>query len=120
VSFARLICTDPLYLAAKSSGHILFSQLVHTAMQDKSGTKAPSVLVVCRESYSVPSKFYTPSLPFRIQSQKHTSTSRGTLYLRFNTFAMLPSGDWYAETMDKLECLYDSANLKSVQNLAVC
>jgi hypothetical protein len=32
---------------------------------------------------------------------------------------MLPSGDFYGDTMDMLEYLYNSANLKCVQNLAV-
>ncbi|KAH9204363.1 hypothetical protein DL95DRAFT_471568 [Leptodontidium sp. 2 PMI_412] len=56
----------------------------HDKVAVTSGTKGPSVLFACPESYSVASKFYIPS-----------------------------------ETMDELECLYDSANLKRVQNLAV-
>ncbi|KAH6668516.1 hypothetical protein B0J14DRAFT_167205 [Halenospora varia] len=85
-----------------------------------SDTKAPSVLFACRESYSVASKFYTPSFALAHSiPETYFDLERDTLYLRFDTFALLSNGYWYDNTMDALEYLYDSANLKRVQNLAV-
>ncbi|KAH8595078.1 hypothetical protein B0O99DRAFT_158032 [Bisporella sp. PMI_857] len=85
-----------------------------------SDTKTPSVLLACRESYSVSSKFYTPSFaPAGSIPETYFDLQRDTLYLRFDTFALISDGDWYGNTMDELGWLYDSANLKRVQNLAV-
>ena len=85
-----------------------------------SDTKAPSVLFACRESYSAASKFYIPSFAFSDSiPETYFDFQRDTLYLRFDTFALFPWDDCYSQTMDELECLYDSANLKRVQNLAV-
>jgi hypothetical protein len=85
-----------------------------------SDTKAPSVLFACRESYSVASKFYIPSFAFADSiPETYFDFQRDTLYLRFDTFALLSWDDWFSGTMDELEYLYDSANLKRVQNVAV-
>jgi hypothetical protein len=85
-----------------------------------SDTKTPSVLLACRESYDVSSKFYIPSFaPADSTPATYFDFQRDTLYLRFNTFALVSDGDWYGNTMDELEYLYDSANLMRVQNLAV-
>jgi len=85
-----------------------------------SDAKTPSVLLACRESYSVSSKFYIPSFaPADSIPETYFDLQRDTLYLRFNTFALLSDGDWYGNTMDELECLYNSANLMRIQNLAV-
>ncbi|KAG4414940.1 hypothetical protein IFR04_011917 [Cadophora malorum] len=84
-----------------------------------SDTKAPSVLFACRESYSVASKFYMPSFAFADSiPETYFDHQRDILYLRFDTFALLPYDDLVSCTIDELEYLYDSANLR-VQNLAV-
>jgi len=43
---------------------------------------------------------------------------RDTLYLHFDTLALLCAAYWLGETMGELECLYDSVNFERVQNLA--
>lgn len=85
-----------------------------------SDTKAPSALFACGESYSVASKFCIPSFAFAdLIPETYFDLKRDTLYLCFDTFALLSEGDWYCDTMNELECLYDSVNFKRVQNLAV-
>ncbi|KAF4630007.1 hypothetical protein G7Y89_g8135 [Cudoniella acicularis] len=85
-----------------------------------SDTKAPSVLFACRDSYSIASKFYIPSFSFADSiPETYFDHQRDTLYLRCDTFALFSYYDYFSETMDELEYLYDSANLKRVQNLAV-
>lgn len=85
-----------------------------------SDTKALFILFAYQESYFITSKFYIPSFAFSdLIPEIYFNFQRNTLYLCFNIFALFPWNNYYSQTINELEYLYNSANLKHIQNLAV-
>jgi hypothetical protein len=82
-----------------------------------SPSKAPSTLFACRESHQVASKFLIPSFacPSSIP-ETYFDFRVDTLYLRFNTFVF---NGIYEFFFDEIESIYDTDNVRQVQNLAV-